>query len=236
MIKRLTAVPLAIALVSGGQARHEVRQKAHDLAGSWIVVSVAWIGPIDEQPMLGQTWTFDATTLTMIAESEKYVLAWKADSTKDPKRLELKGPEKDAPWRKCLYSLARDELRVIWTHRLVDPRVAQKQMENTRPKHIHPDYGLVVILKRHDPKAKLMEARPKVHVYPRKLVKGDTLTDGKDGRVIPIEADTTLVWVDHEPELQFWHRTEYLLISNKETKAERGLWWPVLNGKNLFRD
>ena len=78
--------------------------------------------------------------------------------------------------------------------------------------------------------------RTNVFVYPDKLTEKDKLVDGPGDNVIEIKADTTLIWVDLMPDFRFAHPTEYVLISPLGTQIVRGNWWPVLNGKHLFRD
>jgi len=77
--------------------------------------------------------------------------------------------------------------------------------------------------------------RANLYVYPDKLTDKDKLTDGT---VSPIEikSETTLIWVDLVPDARFAHPTEYILISPEGSRIVKGSWWPVLNGKALFRD
>jgi hypothetical protein len=77
--------------------------------------------------------------------------------------------------------------------------------------------------------------RAVVHVYGEKLVAGDKLTDGPDGRPIRIMGEATLVWVDLAPDARYAHETEYLLITPRGTSVSKGQWWPVLNGKPILR-
>jgi len=74
-----------------------------------------------------------------------------------------------------------------------------------------------------------------VYTYPEKLTSNDKLTDGEKGTAIEIKEDTKLLWVDLMPDARFAHDTEYVLISASGTKVVKGQWWPVLNGKPLFR-
>lgn len=74
-----------------------------------------------------------------------------------------------------------------------------------------------------------------VYTHAEKLTSKDTLTDGEKGTAIEIKEDTVLVWVDLMPDARFSHPTEYVLISASGTKVVKGNWWPVLNGKPLFR-
>src|SRR5262249_19854234 len=75
-----------------------------------------------------------------------------------------------------------------------------------------------------------------VFVHPHKLTATDRLTDGKTGKAIEIKSETTFIWVDLAPDARFAHGTEYVLISAEGTRVVKGQWWPVLNGKDLFRD
>lgn len=77
-----------------------------------------------------------------------------------------------------------------------------------------------------------------VFVYPEKLTAKDKLVDGPAGAAteIPIKGETTLIWIDLNPDARFAHATEYVLISAEGTRVVKGGWWPVLNGKPLFRD
>jgi hypothetical protein len=75
-----------------------------------------------------------------------------------------------------------------------------------------------------------------VFIYPEKLTSKAKLTDGKEGKAIEIKSETTLIWVDLAPDAWFSHGTEYVLISAEGTRVIKGVWWPVLNGKDLFRD
>lgn len=77
------------------------------------------------------------------------------------------------------------------------------------------------------------EAR--VFVYPEVVTAGDKLSDGRD-RPIEITGPTTLVWIDRMPEARYEHPTQYVLISSTGTRVVEGGWWPVLNGKDLFRN
>lgn len=75
-----------------------------------------------------------------------------------------------------------------------------------------------------------------VFVHPEKLTEKDKLVDGPGDRVIEIKSETTLVWVDLMPDFRYAHPTEYVLISTEGARVVKGHWWPVLNGKALFRD
>src|SRR5262249_16062489 len=74
-----------------------------------------------------------------------------------------------------------------------------------------------------------------VFVYPEKLTAKDKLSDGT-GAALEIKGETTLVWVDLSAGARFGHPTKYVLISADGVRVVEGTWWPVLNGKNLFRD
>jgi hypothetical protein len=73
-----------------------------------------------------------------------------------------------------------------------------------------------------------------VFVHPEKLTAKDKLTDR--GSAIEIKSETTLVWIDLSPGARFAHATKYVLISADGTRVVDGTWWPVLNGKDLFRN
>jgi hypothetical protein len=85
-------------------------------------------------------------------------------------------------------------------------------------------------------KAKGLAPKANVFVHPEKLTVKDKLTDGGKGTPIEIKSETTLIWVDLAPDARFAHPTEYVLISAEGTRVVKGTWWPVLNGKALFRD
>ena len=78
----------------------------------------------------------------------------------------------------------------------------------------------------------------KAHVFmhPEMLTSADKLSDGKSGKPIEIQGETTLLWIDLMPDARFAHDTEYVLISATGARVVKGSWWPVLNGKDLFRD
>jgi hypothetical protein len=98
--------------------------------------------------------------------------------------------------------------------------------------------GLVCLAGHHLPAQREKDTRPpktNVFVYPEKLTEKDKLVDGPSGRVIEIKSETTLIWVDLAPDYRFAHPTEYVLISTAGARVVRGHWWPVLNGKALFR-
>jgi hypothetical protein len=73
-----------------------------------------------------------------------------------------------------------------------------------------------------------------VYFYPHVLNQKDQLQDGPNKRLIPIEGNTLLVWVNLEPEMDFLHPTLYILISKQEIRTLKGEWWPVVNGKQVL--
>ena len=73
-----------------------------------------------------------------------------------------------------------------------------------------------------------------VYLYPHHLASDDALTDGDTEKLIRLEENTLLIWVDLEPELRFTHTTAYVLISPEGTRVEKGSWWPVLNGRKIL--
>ena len=75
---------------------------------------------------------------------------------------------------------------------------------------------------------------PAIHVYPDELKQGDKLSDGS-GRSFEIAEATRLVWVDLQPGQPFPHNTRYVLVTASGMRTEQGQWWPVLNGKALWR-
>lgn len=87
-------------------------------------------------------------------------------------------------------------------------------------------------------KPPLEEPRPvaRIFVHHATLKADDKLQDGDEGPIIALDGETTLIWVDRMPEARYAHPTEYVLISGKETRVVKGDWWPVLNGRALFRD
>jgi hypothetical protein len=65
----------------------------------------------------------------------------------------------------------------------------------------------------------------------------DRLTIGPDGaKRIPLDSPTLLIWVDQMPDARFAHPTQHVLISSNGVQVEKTEWWPVLNGKDIFRD
>jgi hypothetical protein len=79
------------------------------------------------------------------------------------------------------------------------------------------------------------QPKANVFIYPHKLTNKDKLTDGA-ASPIEIKSETTLIWVDLAPGARFSHATEYILISPEGSRLVKGQWWPILNGKALFRD
>jgi len=80
-------------------------------------------------------------------------------------------------------------------------------------------------------------SKAKVYVYPEKLTAKDKLSFGPEQKeTIPIEGESTLVYVDLVPDAKFEHPTQCILISAKGAQVIKGNWWLVLNGKDLFRD
>jgi len=76
-----------------------------------------------------------------------------------------------------------------------------------------------------------------IFVYPDLLTSQDTLlVHGKSSKPIALKSNTRLVWVDRQPGFRFGHSTEFILISEDGTQVVKGSWWPILNGKDLFRD
>lgn len=87
-------------------------------------------------------------------------------------------------------------------------------------------------------KPPLEEPRPVVRIFQHHatLKAADKLQDGDNGPAIVLDGETTLIWIDRMPEARYAHPTEYVLISGKGTRVVKGDWWPVLNGRPLFRD
>lgn len=76
-----------------------------------------------------------------------------------------------------------------------------------------------------------------VFIHSQLLGAEDTLlTHGKNSKPIELKPNTTLIWVDQHPNVRFGHSTEYILVSPAGTEVVKGSWWPILNGKDLFRD
>jgi hypothetical protein len=81
--------------------------------------------------------------------------------------------------------------------------------------------------------------RAKVYVYPHKLTATDKLSFGAGNdqkELIPIQGETTLIYVDLAPDARFAHPTQCILISAAGARVLDGQWWLVLNGQPLFRD
>lgn len=82
-----------------------------------------------------------------------------------------------------------------------------------------------------------MEHKIKIYIYPYPLTKDDRLCDGPVSvgeRCFALDNATMLIWVDLMPEARFAHPTAYVLISGRNTRVERGNWWPMLNGKRIL--
>jgi uncharacterized Zn-binding protein involved in type VI secretion len=79
-----------------------------------------------------------------------------------------------------------------------------------------------------------LQKKANVFLYPKTLTKEDKLK-GADSE-IEIKSDTTFIWIDLAPDARFGHPTEFIFISAEGTKVVKGSSWPVLNGKDLFRD
>lgn len=73
-----------------------------------------------------------------------------------------------------------------------------------------------------------------IFVYPEELTSRDRLTDGDTERLLRLDDNTLLLWIDLEPGLFFTHPTAYVLISAEGVRVERGNWWPVLNGQAIL--
>jgi hypothetical protein len=73
-----------------------------------------------------------------------------------------------------------------------------------------------------------------IHIYPHELYPFDRLVDGPTGDEFKIVDNTLLIWVDMLPKAFFTHPTVYILISKEYTRAEKGGWWPVLNGRRIL--
>ena len=72
-----------------------------------------------------------------------------------------------------------------------------------------------------------------VYFFPHLLYSTDKLTDGS-GQTIDIKESTLLVWVDHQPDYRFVHKTTYILITSTGVRIIKGDWWPVLNGSRIL--
>ncbi|MDL1979455.1 MAG: hypothetical protein LWX52_15435 [Deltaproteobacteria bacterium] len=73
-----------------------------------------------------------------------------------------------------------------------------------------------------------------VYMFPHELTSDDKLQDGSSGEQFKLADNTLLIWVDQHPEAKFAHPTVYILISSDGTRVEHGMWWPVLNGKQIL--
>jgi len=73
-----------------------------------------------------------------------------------------------------------------------------------------------------------------VYMFPHELTSDDKLQDGPSGEPFNLADNTLLIWVDQHPEAKFAHSTIYILISSDGTLVEHGMWWPVLNGKQIL--
>ncbi len=78
------------------------------------------------------------------------------------------------------------------------------------------------------------EPAAQVFIHPEKLSAKDKLSDSHSA--IEIKSETTLIWIDLVPGARFSHSTKYVLISADGVRVVDGTWWPILNGKDLFRD
>jgi hypothetical protein len=79
-----------------------------------------------------------------------------------------------------------------------------------------------------------MSGKADVYAYSHVLNAEDKLTDGPRGRAFKLASDTMLLWVDLVPGGRFAHSTVYIFISPRGTRVQRGLWWPVLNGRTIL--
>jgi hypothetical protein len=82
-------------------------------------------------------------------------------------------------------------------------------------------------------------SKAKVYVYPQKLTAKDKLSFGpneEQKETIPIKGESTLVYIDLDPDARFGHDTQCILISTDRAQVFKGDWWLILNGKPLFRD
>lgn len=73
-----------------------------------------------------------------------------------------------------------------------------------------------------------------VYLFPHELTSDDNLQDGSSGEPFKLADNTLLIWVDLHPEAKFAHPTVYILISSDGTRVKHGMWWPVLNGKQIL--
>ena len=73
-----------------------------------------------------------------------------------------------------------------------------------------------------------------IHIFPRELTSLDRLQDGPLERLFRIHDNSMLIWVDLLPGAFFAHPTAYILISKQNIRVEDGIWWPVLNGREVL--
>lgn len=73
-----------------------------------------------------------------------------------------------------------------------------------------------------------------VYMFPHELTSDDNLQDGSSGEPFKLADNTLLIWVDLHPKAKFAHPTVYILISSDGTRVKHGMWWPVLNGKQIL--
>ncbi len=74
----------------------------------------------------------------------------------------------------------------------------------------------------------------KVYFYPLELKRGDVISDGPNGILKVIEYDTLYIWINLIPQAYFAHPVKHLFISadrNNPVSAEKGMWYPLLNGR-----
>jgi hypothetical protein len=86
-----------------------------------------------------------------------------------------------------------------------------------------------LILARGDRPVQAPPRRANVFVYPHKLTKGDKVVFGT--QKFEIKSETTLIWVDLQPDARFGHATELVLTTVEGTQVIKGNWWPTINGK-----
>jgi hypothetical protein len=73
-----------------------------------------------------------------------------------------------------------------------------------------------------------------IHVFPHELTSLDRLQDGPLEKLYRIRDNSMLIWVDLLPGAFFAHPTAYILVSRQNIRVEDGIWWPVLNGKQIL--
>ncbi|MBW2740651.1 MAG: hypothetical protein JRE64_17820 [Deltaproteobacteria bacterium] len=73
-----------------------------------------------------------------------------------------------------------------------------------------------------------------VYMFPHELTSDDNLQDGSSGEPFNLADNTLFIWVDLHTQAKFAHPTVYILISSDGTRVEHGMWWPVLNGKQIL--